>query len=234
MIGQKIRNLRLSKKLTLEELADKLNSSYPGTVSFNKGKLSKWENEKEEPKLSSMRILADFYRISIDDFYSSSTPKPTTLTLINDTSKQLNDDRQENVLEFAKEQLEEQNNNIVDFPTGRETAAGSPLDGDVQDGNCSFVKLDSTIVPRGADELITIAGNSMEPTYEDGSQVFIHYQPSVEQGEIAVVNIQDTGVTCKKIYYDWEEGDIILHSINDKYDDMIYPMNQVRIIGKVL
>ncbi|HFE9853031.1 TPA: helix-turn-helix domain-containing protein, partial [Enterococcus faecalis] len=70
MIGANLKKLRLSKKLTLEKLAELLNIRYPETVNFNKGKLSKWENEKEEPKLSSIRIMADFYNISIDDLYS--------------------------------------------------------------------------------------------------------------------------------------------------------------------
>lgn len=85
MIGESLKKLRLSKKLTLEKLAELLNARYPGTVNFNKGKLSKWENEKEEPKLSSIRIMADFYNISIDDLYSGNLNNinvPTTLSQI--------------------------------------------------------------------------------------------------------------------------------------------------------
>lgn len=67
MIGETIRTLRKNENLTLEELANKLNKMYPNTVNFNKGKLSKWENGKEEPKLSSLKILADYFDVSIDD-----------------------------------------------------------------------------------------------------------------------------------------------------------------------
>lgn len=67
MIGETIRTLRKNENLTLEELANKLNKIYPDTVNFNKGKLSKWENGKEEPKLSSLKILADYFDVSIDD-----------------------------------------------------------------------------------------------------------------------------------------------------------------------
>lgn len=70
MIGEKLKELRSSKNLTLEELASQLNKQYPDTVKFSKGKLSKWENNKEEPKLSSARILADFYNIKIEDLFS--------------------------------------------------------------------------------------------------------------------------------------------------------------------
>lgn len=70
LIGDKLKQQRIERHLTLEELAKQLNEKYPNTAKFNKGKLSKWENNKEEPKLSSARILADFYNLKIDDFFS--------------------------------------------------------------------------------------------------------------------------------------------------------------------
>lgn len=70
LIGDKLKQLRIERHLTLEDLAKQLNEKYPDTAKFSKGKLSKWENNKEEPKLSSARILADFYNLKIDDFFS--------------------------------------------------------------------------------------------------------------------------------------------------------------------
>ena len=68
MIGNKIKELRKSHNLTLEELADTLNKEYPDTINFNKGRISKWENNKEEPRLSSVKILADFFDVPLDYF----------------------------------------------------------------------------------------------------------------------------------------------------------------------
>lgn len=118
MLGDKIKAFRLSQKMTLDELSTKLNNQYPNTVNFNKGKLSKWENGKEEPKLSSMRILADFYNVSIEDFY---VDKPTISTIYN----QLESDRKKEVYEFAENQLRDQNaKNIFTYkPESEESCA---------------------------------------------------------------------------------------------------------------
>ncbi|MGJ7034521.1 helix-turn-helix domain-containing protein [Anoxybacillus eryuanensis] len=74
--GKKLKWLRTSKKLTQEGLARALNLRY-GT-NFNKGMISKWENDKEEPRMDSIRYIADFFGISLDEILglkSDSVPK---------------------------------------------------------------------------------------------------------------------------------------------------------------
>lgn len=111
------------------------------------------------------------------------------------------------------------------------TAAGTPIDGDYEDAQQEIVVRNE--VPRGADEVVTIAGDSMQPLLMRGSQAFVHYQPVPDyDGQIVIVSIKDIGVTCKKIYR--EDGKIRLKSINEKYSDMIYPAQDVRVIGKVI
>lgn len=70
-IGTRIRSLRKSKKMTLEELANQLNSRNSSS-GFTKGRLSKWENDREEPKLSSLNQVAQFFNVDIDYFFNES------------------------------------------------------------------------------------------------------------------------------------------------------------------
>lgn len=72
-IGTRIRSLRKSHKLTLEELANQLNSRNSSS-GFTKGRLSKWENDREEPKLSSLNQVAQFFNVDIDYFFNESQP----------------------------------------------------------------------------------------------------------------------------------------------------------------
>lgn len=155
----------------------------------------------------------------------------------------LDNPRQEKVYLFASKQLEEQNNNIVNLQssrkkeekeifTGHQSAAGFAILGD--DSNMTSTVMKASEIPNGADELVEIIGDSMEPLIKKGEQVFIRHQPSVENGEIAIVAIFDDGITCKKVYYDDSEGTVTLESVNDEYKDMVFPAEEIRIIGKVL
>lgn len=73
-IGKKLKMLRSKTDLSLDELATHLNKSVNKDeeryVMFNKGKLSKWENDREEPKLSALKYVADFYDVSVDSIIS--------------------------------------------------------------------------------------------------------------------------------------------------------------------
>lgn len=68
-LGQKLKQLRLRQKLSMDELADKLNKIYPnedGSKSFGKGKISKWEAGKVDPTVSSIAKVAKFFDVSLD------------------------------------------------------------------------------------------------------------------------------------------------------------------------
>lgn len=65
--GELLKELRKTKGMTQEELGDLLNVSHK-TV-------SKWENGLGLPEISTLLLLADFYRISVDDLLRGSKKK---------------------------------------------------------------------------------------------------------------------------------------------------------------
>lgn len=146
----------------------------------------------------------------------------------------LNEDRQNNVYRFAINQLNEQrgksNDKVAYIVRGRQSAAGSMIH--VDDVDAEMGVLPSSIVPNGANELVQITGDSMEPIIKKGSEVYLRYQPIVEDGEIAIVRVEDDGVTCKYLYRDGKN--IILKSENPEYEDIVVDAEKVSVIGKVL
>ncbi|HEL1207910.1 TPA: helix-turn-helix transcriptional regulator, partial [Streptococcus equi subsp. zooepidemicus] len=221
-IGNKIKELRKSHKMTLEELADNLNKKYPNTINFNKGKISKWENNKEEPRLSSVKILADFFNVSLDYFNDEEKEQPQILSIYN----QLEQPRQEKVLDFAKEQLEEQKheqNNLFEVTGISYAAAASGLGRgfDVDDYDTYTVYTDEE--PPRYDYAIGVRGDSMLPTYEAGDMLYlVDKGMSNYSGQLCVIAYN--GQTYfKKVYT--EANGLRLVSLNKKYDDIFidYP-----------
>lgn len=72
-VGKQLKRIRLLKNLTLEEVANTMNQIIPDNenISYNRGKLSKWENDTAEPNLYALKYLLDFYGVSFDDLINN-------------------------------------------------------------------------------------------------------------------------------------------------------------------
>lgn len=99
----------------------------------------------------------------------------------------------------------------------------------VANGDPLYDVISISDIPHGANYVLMVKGDSMDPLIKDGGIIFLRQQPEVENGEIAVVDI-DGEVVCKKVYY--ADGILELRSVNPKYEPR-YP-KQARVLGKVL
>jgi len=68
----------------------------------------------------------------------------------------------------------------------------------------------------------------------DGSFVLVRMQEQVENGEIAVVMVDDENATVKRVYFNDKMNSITLQPDNSDYAPQTYPAEEVRIIGKVI
>ena len=82
MFGKKLSAARKGKGLTLEQLADMYNKKYDGGMS--KGTLSKYENEKQEPMISTVGNLAAILGVSVDYLIDETDNKPDDVELEKD------------------------------------------------------------------------------------------------------------------------------------------------------
>ncbi len=84
---------------------------------------------------------------------------------------------------------------------------------------------------------LMLKGHSMEPRMCEGDIVIVRKQENVNSGEIAIVLVNGSEATCKKIR---KTGDgIMLIPLNPNYDPLFYNHQEieelpVRIIGKVV
>lgn len=89
-------------------------------------------------------------------------------------------------------------------------------------------------VPAGADFAIRISGDSMEPNIVNGSTVFVRSTATVPAGKVGIF-VLNGAAYCKQLIVDKAARRVALHSLNDKYDDIVIrPGDDLRTIGQVL
>ncbi|MCC4470056.1 XRE family transcriptional regulator [Limosilactobacillus reuteri] len=121
----------------------------------------------------------------------------------------------------------------VTLPIIGEIACGDPITAEENIEGYTEVIFDKK-VPSGPLFALHCKGHSMEPTIPDGSMVVIKSQPTVEDGEIAAVLVDnDSEATLKRIKH---QGDLImLMPDNKEYDPIILDKDHPgRIVGKAI
>lgn len=100
---------------------------------------------------------------------------------------------------------------------------GNHLDSD----DYKMIEVDST-VPYTADYAITVSGDSMMPRFVDKQIIFIHEQPTLEEGEIGIFYLNNEAY-LKKL----EKGHLV--SLNPAYAPIpVRDFDDFRVFGKVV
>lgn len=180
-------------------------------------------------------------RVPDNERNSISNEQPEILPIYNKLEKP----RQEKVLSYAKDQLEEQENSnnismfdkyqddedyITDYVEGL-VAAGR---GTFQEDNLHMeVRLRAEDVPEKYDTIAKVAGDSMEPLIEDNDLLFIKVTSQVEINDIGIFQINGKNFV-KKLKRDYD-GSWYLQSLNSGYEEIHLTENDdIRTIGEVV
>lgn len=179
-------------------------------------------------------------RVPDNERNSTSNEKPEILTIYN----QLEEPRQEKVLDFANAQLDEQESSkvasifekvsnedyIIDYVEGL-VAAGH---GTFQEDNLHMeVKLRAEDVPESYDTIAKVAGDSMEPLIEDNDLLFIKVTSQVDINSIGIFQVNGKNFV-KKLKRDYD-GSWYLQSLNSGYEEIHLTENDdIRTIGEVV
>ncbi|AEF25749.1 phage repressor protein [Streptococcus parauberis] len=233
-VGSKIKEFRLEKKLTQSQLADILETT--------KQTISRYEKGDRKVSQDTLFDLTELFGKSIDDFFPQTTTKhelkiPTSPLVNKITNKvvELNVPRKQKVLDFATNQLKEQNNKITsikehlyEYKVYEKLSAGTGY-GYFGDGNYDTVFYDEKM---DYDFASWVFGDSMEPAYLNGEVVLIKQTGFDYDGGIYAVE-WDGQTYIKKVYR--EENGLRLVSLNKKYNDKFASFDEdPRIIGKIV
>ncbi len=117
-----------------------------------------------------------------------------------------------------------------DIPVLGDVAAGTPIWAEENYSGRVFVDADEPV-----DFALRVRGDSMiKARIQNGDLVYVRRQPQVENGEIAVVLV-DNEATVKRVFSYPDR--IVLRPENDAYEDMVYNLSnghELSVLGKVI
>lgn len=242
-IAENIKKLRKNHGYTQKDLAN--------ILQVKPTAISAWESGRNKPLMDKVTIMATLFNVSTSDIVGDTFNKNNSiLSLINETSSQLTPPRQQKVYDFAKHELEEQqdrgqNNKIHSLQRYRELKEQKEEFVDIDWYGCAsagtgefifdtkeVISLPKKQIPIEADFCLTVNGDSMEPVIYDQDYIFVSKQDTLFNGNVGVV-IVDGEAFIKKVFF--ENDKARLQSFNKKYKDIIVDdSNDFRIIGKVV
>ena len=243
-LGDRVRKLREGRNMTQTELSEILGMKTYTTV-------SKWEKNENFPKGKDLKKLAEIFNVTSDYLLGLTDDKLKKITTQNEKTEiisiydQLEEPRQEKVLNYAKEQLDEQeNSNIISIfnkPQDDEDYITDYVEGLVAAGHGTFqednlhmeVRLRANDVPNEYDTIAKVAGNSMEPLIEDNDLLFIKITSQVDINDIGIFQVNGKNFV-KKLKRDYD-GSWYLQSLNSGYEEIHLTENDdIRTIGEVV
>ena len=227
ILGNSIKEVRKSKKLTQKKLAE--------LTGFKQNTISNHENGNRQLDEKDIRIYAQALEVSPQ--YLFDLAKPSSIEITPTTSPiqsiydKLEPPRQGKVLTYAEKQLNEQKNeeetkinevseviSLYKVEVVSETAAacGFNYGFGYDDTDRETVEVDER--PPRHDIATKVSGDSMQPDYQDGDILYLVDKGlTTYNGDLAVIAYGDRSY-FKKIYT--ENGRLRLVSLNDKYEDI--------------
>ena len=206
MIGERIKQLRKEKGLSLENLADAIGTSRQTIHRYETGIITNIPPEKVEALARVLLTTPSMLMGWNDDDYFHA----------------------DNTIAVAK--LEKIGTKSL--PMLGNVACGEPIFASEEHNH--YVKASDDV---DADFCLTAKGDSMiNARIFDGDILFVKKQSYVEDGEIAVVLIDDEA-TVKRVYFDRDYKILTLVPENPTYRPMRYmgsKLESIRILGKVV
>ena len=228
--GEIIRRRRTALGMNQAELAARLGVS--------RNTVAGWETHHSRPDLGTLPDLCRALRISLDAFFGQEKKRTAEEARLLDIFAALEAGDRESILwqmEALRDRRAEQRRRTEPVPLPKvvtlfanELGAAAGFGAALGEAQGEKMILLADRETERADEVITVCGRSMEPTFLDGDRVLVQHTRELREGEIGIFLVDNEGYI--KEYR--KDG---LHSHNPEYRTMTFHEGQtVRCIGRVI
>ena len=230
--GEVIRSNRVRMGLSQPQLASILDTS--------KNYVSNWEMGRARPDMNMIPALCAALGITISEFFGvhGDTNQMTererqhmeNYILLGEHDRAAVDALTETLVSLADTELRKrcQEDFIYIFHNDNVAAAGTlNYLGDDATGEEEPLRRD--YYTERADEIITVDGDSMEPTFRDGDDLLIEHTETLSYGEIGIFIINGEGFVKE-----YRENGVYSHNAENYPFRRFLPGDNVRIVGRVL
>ena len=229
-IGEQIKKYRNIKGMTQQDIADALGES-SGRVIYN------WEKGIGRPDCDKLARLCDLLEVSADELIGckSMAERPTATEWNTIQKYRALDEHGKEIVDYLIDSEYKRVATLLRKPKSRMlkmdyyTLPASAGTGNFLDSEFA----EELLVPENAeaeqaDFVISVGGDSMEPTYHDGDKVFVEKCDSVDIGEVGIFVVNGEA-------YIKELGNHKLISYNEKYKPIPLTENDsVYCCGRVI
>jgi transcriptional regulator with XRE-family HTH domain len=226
-IGSNIKFLRKQKNLTQEELSKK--------IGVNRSMIGSYEEGRAKPKLSSIQIIAHYFKIGVDELIN----KDLSLNTISTKTKSSGKDIKGSSLRILSTIVDNENNELITVVPVK--AAAGYLNGfsdpEYIEKLPKFALHLQELSANRTYRVFQIKGNSMEPVAE-GSYIICEYVQDwqeIKSGKTYILLTKEEGMVYKRVYNRiLENGELILKSDNPEYEPYTVKINNVSEAWKAL
>ncbi|MTV23049.1 XRE family transcriptional regulator [Staphylococcus delphini] len=226
IIAKNIRRFLNDSNMSQKKLAELINIK-PST-------LSDYLNLRSNPSHGVIQRIADVFGVGKSDIDTTYKDENDITSIYN----KLTPPRQKRVLDFANEQLNEQNNKVLHINShnviSEEVAVygfASAGTGETLIDGVEFTTQYNGHIPNH-DFALQVNGDSMEPMFEDKEIIFIDKTKQINSGQIGIFVI-DGEAYLKKVFI--SDKGIRLVSLNSKYPDLHFDSSHdIKVAGKVI
>lgn len=167
--SNRIKELRLSKSLNQEQLADR--------IGLTKQAISQYETGSRKPSFEVLEALCDFFNVSSDYLLGKDN---VTLRFV------------------GREEINRLDAPCgIRIPVLGSVAAGVPIEAieDIVD----WEDISASMAASGKYFGLRVKGDSMQPRIIEGDVVIVKCQPDADSGDVVIVQINGHEATCKRL-----------------------------------